>query len=41
MTLNAQFIVGENIVADGILDVISDKVDRRQGIKIQMKKRGI
>ena len=41
MTLNAQFIVGENIVADGILDVISDKVDRRQGIKIQMKKRGM
>lgn len=41
MTLNAQFIVGENIVADGILDVISDKVDQRQGIKIQMKKRGI
>lgn len=41
MTLNAQFIVGENIVADGVVDVISDKIDRRQGVKIQMKKRGI
>ena len=41
MTLNAQFIVGENVVADGVVDVISDKIDRRQGVKIQMKKRGI
>ena len=41
IVLNAQFVVGENIVAEGVLNVLTDEIDERQGLKIQMKKRGL
>ena len=41
IVLNAQFVVGENIVADGVLNIMTDEIDERQGLKIQMKKRGL
>lgn len=40
-TINAQFVVGEEVVADGVLDIIDGKLDEKQGLRIQMKRRGV
>lgn len=41
IVLNAQFVVGEEVVAEGVIDMTADKIDECQGIKIRMKKRGL
>lgn len=41
MTINAQFVVGEEIVAEGVIDLVSDEIDERQGVKIELNKRGV
>lgn len=41
IVLNAQFVVGEEVVAEGVIDMTADKIDEHQGIKIRMKKRGL
>ncbi len=41
ININAQFIVGEEVVSEGVLSLVSDEIDRRQGVKIQMKRRGV
>ena len=40
-TLNAQFIVGEEVVAEGVLDIVDNEIDERQGLRVQMKRRGV
>lgn len=39
--INAQFIVGEEVVAEGVVDVAADGIDERQGVTVKMKKRGL
>ena len=39
--INAQFIVGEEVVAKGVVDVAADGIDERQGVTVKMKKRGL
>ncbi len=41
ISLTAQFVLGEEVVAEGVLDIIDDKIDERQGLKVQMKRRGV
>lgn len=41
MTINAQFVVGEEVVAEGVIDLVSDEIDERQGVKIELNKRGV
>lgn len=41
ITLNAQFVVGEEVVAEGVLDIVDDAIDERQGLKVTMKRRGV
>lgn len=41
ITLHAQFVVGEEIVAEGVTDIIADKIDDRQGVTVRLKKRGV
>jgi len=41
MTINAQFVVGEEVVAEGVIDLVSDEIDERQGVKIELSKRGV
>ena len=41
IVINAQFIVGEEVVAEGVIDTIVDEIDERQGLKIELKKRGL
>lgn len=40
-SLTAQFVVGEEIVAEGVLDLVDEAIDERQGIRVQMKRRGV
>lgn len=40
-SLTAQFIVAEEIVAEGVLDLVDEAIDERQGLRVQMKKRGV
>lgn len=40
-SLTAQFVVGEEIVAEGVLDLVDEAIDERQGLRVQMKKRGV
>lgn len=40
-SLTAQFIVGEEVVAEGVLDLVDEAIDERQGLRVQMKKRGV
>ena len=39
--INAQFIVGDEVVAEGVVDVAADGIDERQGVTVKMKKRGL
>ncbi|WP_303823267.1 hypothetical protein [Ruminococcus flavefaciens] len=41
IALTAQFIVGEEVVAEGVLDIVDNKIDERQGLRVQMKRRGV
>lgn len=41
VTLHAQFIVGEEIVAEGVKNIVVNEVDKQQGINIQLGKRGV
>ena len=41
MIINVEFVVGEEVVAEGVLDLIDGEIDERQGIRINMKKRGV
>ena len=41
IALTAQFIVGEEIVAEGVLDFVDEAIDERQGLRVQMKRRGV
>lgn len=39
--LNATFKVGEEVVAEGVVDIAADKIDERQGVTVELKKRGL
>jgi hypothetical protein len=41
LTINANFAVGEEVVAEGVKTIILNEVDKQQGIDIQLKKRGV
>ncbi len=41
VTLHATFMIGEEIVAEGVTDIIADKIDDRQGVTVRLKKRGV
>lgn len=41
IALTAQFIVGEEVVAEGVLDIVDNEIDERQGLRVQMKRRGV
>lgn len=41
VTIHAQFVVGEEVVSEGVIDTASDKLDQKQGLKVVMKKRGL
>ncbi len=41
ITLNATFKVGEEVVAEGVVDIAADKIDERQGVTVELKKRGL
>ena len=41
ITLHAQFVVGEEVVAEGVTNIIADKIDDRQGVTVRLKKRGV
>lgn len=41
IVINACLNIDGETVAEGVGDVIADKVDRQQGIEIQLKKRGL
>ena len=38
---NATLKVGEDVVAEGVVDVAADKLDERQGVTVELKKRGL
>jgi phage-related protein len=39
--LHAQFIVGEEVVAEGVATVAADKIDQKQGVTVKLKERGL
>ena len=39
--INAQFVVGDEVVAEGVLDATADGIDERQGVTVKLKKRGL
>ena len=41
ITINAQLVVGEETVAEGIISTTADKIDEHQGMKIHLRKRGL
>lgn len=41
IVINARFVVGEEVVAEGVKTIIADEIDRQQGIDIQLKQRGL
>lgn len=41
IVLNAQFVVGEEVVAEGVLDIVEPAIDERQGLRVTMKRRGV
>lgn len=41
IVLNAQFMVGEEVVAEGVVDLVADEIDERQGLKVQLKRKGV
>ncbi|MDE6849585.1 MAG: phage tail tape measure protein [Ruminococcus sp.] len=41
IVINARFMVDGETVAEGVTDIIADKIDELQGVKIQLRKRGL
>lgn len=41
IVLNVQFVVGEEIVAEGVIDLVANEIDERQGLKVQLKRKGV
>lgn len=41
IVINAQFMLDGETVAEGVTDIIADKIDELQGVKIQLKRRGL
>ena len=41
IALTAQFVVGEEIVAEGVVDLVADEIDERQGVKVNLKRKGV
>lgn len=41
IVLNVQFMVGEEVVAEGVVDLVADEIDERQGLKVQLKRKGV
>ena len=41
ITLHAYLEVSEEIVAEGVTNIIADKIDDRQGVTVKLKKRGV
>ena len=41
IVLNAQFSIDNEVIAEGMANIISDQIDENQGIKIQLKRRGL
>ena len=39
--LHAQFVVGEEVVAEGVATVAADKIDQKQGVTVKLKERGL
>ena len=39
--LHVQFVVGEEVVAEGVATVAADKIDQKQGITVKLKERGL
>ena len=39
--VNIQLIVGDEIIADGVVDLAGDKIDKAQGQKVVLRKRGL
>lgn len=39
--VNIQFIIGEEVLAEGTVDLAGDKLDRSQGQKVVLRKRGL
>ena len=39
--LHVQFVVGEEVVAEGVATVAADKIDRQQGVTVKLKERGL
>lgn len=41
IALTAQLVVGTEILAEGVVDIVADKLDQRQGLTVMMRKRGL
>lgn len=41
IVLNAQFMIGEEVVAEGVVDLVADEIDERQGLKVKLKRKGV
>lgn len=41
VTLHAHFAVGEEVVAEGVKEIMVNEIDKQQGVDIQLKKRGL
>ena len=41
IVINAEFVVGEEVVAEGVMNLIDGEIDERQGMRVNMKKRGV
>ena len=39
--VNIQLVIGEEIIAEGFVDIASDKLDKAQGQKVVLRKRGL
>ncbi len=39
--VNIQLIVGDEVIAEGVVDIASDKMDKAQGEKVVLRKRGL
>lgn len=41
ITFHAHFTIGEEEIAEGFVDIAADKIDERQGVTVNLKKRGL
>ncbi|MDE7098197.1 MAG: hypothetical protein K2O60_03535, partial [Ruminococcus sp.] len=40
-TINAYLVLDKEVIAEGVADVVAEKVDDLQGVTVRMKKRGV